>query len=43
MARTAFNKPVQLANCSREVRQYGRVLISEARGTSFQGEEVLAQ
>lgn len=42
-ARTAFNKPVQLARCSRDVRQYGRVLITEARGTSFAGEEVAAQ
>jgi len=39
-ARTAFNKPVRLENAGRDVRQYSRVLITGAKGTSFEGEEV---
>ncbi len=42
-ARTAFNKPVRLARCSRDVRTHGRVLITAARGTGFEGEEVSAR
>ena len=43
VARTAFNKPVQLAGARTAVGQYARVRITASKVSSFSGEEVREQ